>query len=481
MLRAAAEGDAGTIKSLLAAGALVDACHPRTGQTPLIRAAFFGREEIVQLLLGAGANPGIKDTVGFTALDWANSRGFVRVTRLLESAATSPRSTSQPTAGTGSSMRATGAAPAPLTTPISLSNPGEETMIAKPPMIIGEEPDAELRFSEDRFAHTQPEQARTESSESRTEHFTVSSAIYRSIQTDRQAAARPAAVVPAVRKTQPITMPLPPSRSAKPLVWFGVSVVVLIVLVATVAGGYLLLRKRQAQQPVIVNSSPAAVPVNVNTPAGSTAVESRNQSIVEGQLKGSEVSLPQPEFPSSVSNTNGYVTVSVLVNRDGKVIQARAIKGPAALREPARIAALKAIFVQANRAERSGTITYLYGNDAAVGSPDLTIASRPNNSDANETRVKAFVEGPIRGSEIDVPAAVYPASAKALGIGGSITVAVTVNSQGKVTSTRASNGPQILRQAANAAASRALFRPQDGPVRTGSITYDFGKVTLKQS
>jgi protein TonB len=72
---------------------------------------------------------------------------------------------------------------------------------------------------------------------------------------------------------------------------------------------------------------------------------------------------------------------------------------------------------------------------------------------------------------------VYPPTARAARIGGSVVVQVQVDEQGRVVSATAVSGPPLLRAAAQQAALRARFTPTQlsgQPVRVnGIITYTF--------
>jgi hypothetical protein len=75
-------GDAARVEALLAAGARADA-PTREGQTPLMRAAALGYEDIARALLEAGADADARRSDGFTPLILAVFNGHERVARLL--------------------------------------------------------------------------------------------------------------------------------------------------------------------------------------------------------------------------------------------------------------------------------------------------------------------------------------------------------------------------------------------------------------
>lgn len=87
--RAAEEGDASAVKSLLDAGAAVDA-RAEAGETALMRAASKGHLEVVRLLLEAGADVHARSENGFTALFMAVFFGHAAVVRALLEAGSDP-------------------------------------------------------------------------------------------------------------------------------------------------------------------------------------------------------------------------------------------------------------------------------------------------------------------------------------------------------------------------------------------------------
>jgi uncharacterized protein len=68
---AATKGHLEVIRLLLDESAYIDATSPN-GTTPLMMAARYGTPEAVKLLLEAGADPSLKNSLGLSALDFAN-------------------------------------------------------------------------------------------------------------------------------------------------------------------------------------------------------------------------------------------------------------------------------------------------------------------------------------------------------------------------------------------------------------------------
>jgi TonB family protein len=85
-----------------------------------------------------------------------------------------------------------------------------------------------------------------------------------------------------------------------------------------------------------------------------------------GVLNGSAVSLPPPIYPESAKRLrlSGTVTIEVVIDETGKVISARAIDGPAPLREVALQAAHRARFsptkLSGQPVKVTGTINYKF-------------------------------------------------------------------------------------------------------------------------
>ena len=90
---------------------------------------------------------------------------------------------------------------------------------------------------------------------------------------------------------------------------------------------------------------------------------------------------------------------------------------------------------------------------------------------------KQIAGGVLNGKATYLPKPNYPASAKAVGASGAVSVQVLIDEQGYVASASAISGHPLLREAAVEAASSARFSPtmlNGVPVRvSGMITYNF--------
>ena len=86
LMRAAARGDASVVTALVAAGADVNTPHEDLRVSPLMFAAYFGKNVVVRLLLEKGARPNLKDAAGASAADWATVGDHPATTDLLTKA-----------------------------------------------------------------------------------------------------------------------------------------------------------------------------------------------------------------------------------------------------------------------------------------------------------------------------------------------------------------------------------------------------------
>jgi TonB family protein len=105
-------------------------------------------------------------------------------------------------------------------------------------------------------------------------------------------------------------------------------------------------------------------------------------------------------------------------------------------------------------------------------------ASSAQSSTSQQTVLPTQVSGGVlNGRALRLPKPDYPATARAAGASGTVTVEVTVDETGKVIEARAISGHPMLKPSATAAARQARFAPtklSGQPVKvTGIINYNF--------
>ena len=119
-----------------------------------------------------------------------------------------------------------------------------------------------------------------------------------------------------------------------------------------------------------------------------------------------------------------------------------------------------------------GSVIYLYG---LRGKPsDAATQSGLGGDYSIEAITASVVNGALKGHESSLPTPAYPEAARRQRRTGSVTVAVTVNSSGRVIEARALGGPPELRSAAEEAARAAKFIRGSLARRSGTVKYDFG-------
>ena len=72
-VKAMVQPDGAVVAALPDAAAAIDLNHPKNtdGSTPLMTASYYGKPEVVRVLLAAGADKDLRCNNGYTALDFA--------------------------------------------------------------------------------------------------------------------------------------------------------------------------------------------------------------------------------------------------------------------------------------------------------------------------------------------------------------------------------------------------------------------------
>ena len=117
------------------------------------------------------------------------------------------------------------------------------------------------------------------------------------------------------------------------------------------------------------------------------------------------------------------------------------------------------------------------GDDADAGEDDAANDDEGNDSPPSPASGTIVSGGVLNGKAVSKPEPAYPATARAVHATGVVTVQVTVDEAGNVTTAKAVSGHPLLQAAAVAAAREAKFSPtrlSGKPVKvTGILTYNF--------
>ena len=496
LLRAAADGDTHRLRALLIQGTDVNSTNG-AGQTPLMLAAAFNRQDVVNLLLKARANVEIQDDLGLTAVDWGAH--FPEIVQLITKGIQAPES--MPTAG---ELRAEptqagseGAVPVNQAT-LTAAQAGNET----PPLkglagaILRNRKSAVVNGTQSADGVlglvsrtgsisnqlTEPASATNVDAKSLVPPVsdnTVDETLGGSLQRSSDETAPGSrgisrgSMFEAAEPVKPLSkVEVPVPKLASKRSWKrSVKAILPTLLVALVFfGGYRLITYLLDSTHSPVTHTPTA-PGAANP--GPRAIP-RSTPVVSSELAGAELYLPDVEYPADAEPGQAVkVIVSVRVSAKGIVVSAKAIEADEQFRTAAEKRAKSSAFLpdklQGKGSLIDGTITYSFASKqpAQINAPiDL---SEPG-------KVSATAGGPLAGTALVLVQPDYSRSIRSQGAGGAVTVVVRVGHSGKVKSWRALDGDQRLRSAAVKAAQRSTFSPEKLPGSgdvVGTITYKF--------
>lgn len=186
------------------------------------------------------------------------------------------------------------------------------------------------------------------------------------------------------------------------------------------------------------------------------------------------ISLPKPEYPkiADAVNATGKVSVQVLIDEKGNVVEAKAITRHLFLRGEAEGAAYKAKFepktLSGKPVKMRSVIVYNFASDSPVQKKEEN--SQPKNQE------KIARGGIVNGKASYLPKPGFTEEAKRFCASGKVEVEVLIDEKGDVPSAKAISGDKLLQESAVNAARKAKFRQiADGvPVKTrGVVIYNF--------
>src|SRR5215510_12025662 len=200
--------------------------------------------------------------------------------------------------------------------------------------------------------------------------------------------------------------------------------------------------------------------------------------VSKGVVQGDALVKAQPIYPSIAKQINaaGEVQVAIVISENGRVIEAKAIKGHPVLRAAAEDAARKWVFrptlLDGKPVKQPGTLTFIF-----IPPPPPTSVP-PTAETGEETPKKIKVSGGVlQGNAIKRVQPLYPPIAKAGRASGPVEVQITISETGEVIEASVISGHPLLRDAALQAARQWLFALTElsgVPVKVqGILTFNF--------
>jgi TonB family protein len=214
------------------------------------------------------------------------------------------------------------------------------------------------------------------------------------------------------------------------------------------------------------SQQPRGVPVGV--PGGAS----------KGLTSGEALVKAQPVYPAIAKqiSASGEVQVSIVIGEDGRVVEAKAIKGHPVLRAAAEDAARKWVFkptlLDGKPVKQPGTLLFVFMP------PPPPTSDPPAAATSAGTPEKLNVSGGVlQGNAIKRVQPPYPPIAKAARASGPVQVQIIISETGEVIEASVISGHPLLRDAALEAARQWLFKPTElsgAPVKVqGILTFNF--------
>lgn len=423
LTRAVTDGDAATVQALVAAGSDVNTTASG-GQTPLILAILFRRTQILSLLLEAGADPLLPDSLGLNALDWAQRKGFEEGLKLLTQRQTAKQQT-------------------PPITPSTDRTPPRESLLSQ---------------MEKQGTRLSTGSSQLVSSDEKSRRWLAG--FRRRIEEEasqRVKEVQPAPTPPTTKNEAAPKNELPPVVVNESPVHASPTVPSLISSPEPVAN----VETDTSQLKDQLYTAPAT---SLVVPAADVArSEPPRPTIRTPPASNSRKRCPKCNAVYD-SELLAYCAIDMtpLVAADEPLVAS-----------PPKTASMPLIWllVVFTVIVVAG-VTYLMMPNLMI---ERNAPSATSPTPALSVKELPLVAGGLSGKQLDVPAPEYPASARSDNVSGTVTIRVTVDKKGRVIAVRVVEGDWRLRQAAIAAAKKATFSPEKlmGRGAVGTIAYTF--------
>lgn len=209
------------------------------------------------------------------------------------------------------------------------------------------------------------------------------------------------------------------------------------------------------------------------TPAAASAsVPTTN---APAQPNSAASSVPAPQSNQS-AQANGAAQVKTSAPAQNTPAPAKAAVVPASMSNAPRHAP-SATQPEVATLDRAKTTAAAANTSAAAPVVRDAGEAPPSPQPAMRAPVKPISGGVLNGQALKLPPPQYPLHAKSARVTGTVVVEVVIDVTGKVISAKAVSGPEMLHQAAEAAAKQARFSPttlSGQPVKvSGVINYSF--------
>ena len=454
---------------MLAGGTDVNASSER-GQTALILAAVFGRDEIVSLLLAAGADVRLKDSLGLTATEWSVRRGFSNIAELIANAST-PQLPTQTTETVG---------------PIHLEpHPEANPEAHQATEVIHGRAAAETEIA------SQRDGGGTENNENpRAGLGAAGLAMLRAraaaqvaefdseAETVRRRITLPQSYAPGTNEGTQTEQPEPATAEEESTAIQPETTKLRIEL------DRIFEESRRRVEEIAKPSEQQTLSFNQTEPANQ---QPASLTIPAAALAPTAPASDEPAIVKRCPKCHAVYKNTVLVYCPRDTTRLWRVEGPSLNQLPAHASVHPILWVIiAITLGGAAFATYRLTNYFfETVPPTPAVATRTEQPKVAAAKPSPVVGGALVGAELNVPDPEYPTAAArknhnqgiSEGISGMVTVRVQVNQKGKVISTRVLSGELPLRVAATNAARKATFAPEKlggkGRVVTGTITYNF--------
>lgn len=162
----------------------------------------------------------------------------------------------------------------------------------------------------------------------------------------------------------------------------------------------------------------------------------------------------------AAAGITGDMRVAILVDKFGNVTKSAVFVGPEYPCSGNHESRVRRIMAEAEEWVKAYKFKPTFKENNPVETElAITLDLREKTKESSPDQPRTINAGQVNGKAKELPKPSYPLEARPDRIGGSVTVKISVNENGKVTSAQSISGPPVLRGASREAACRATFPP----------------------